>query len=415
MDNVSNHLRLSLMADILALNSQSTHQENDNILNKLLTCVRSHLNMEVAFISEIKDGFRIFRYVDCEKNFQPITIDGFDKLKNSYCQRVLDGRLPELILNAIDHTSALELPATNNLPIGAHVSVPLVFSDESVYGTFCCFSRKPNYQLNARDLETVRFLSYCAALVLEKNVKHANDFDCRKNQINAILATLDFYPVFQPIYSLTDHKRVGFEALTRFNNFKFSSPDLWFSQAKNVGLLSQLETAAIEKSLLNFGDSEVFAKRDKSEYLSLNLSPSTLLENQNQFDYLLNSNHNVVIELTEHDVIEDYLEINSILKPLRDRGVKLAIDDVGSGYASLKHILKLKPDIIKIDREIIRSIHENRDAQLLTQSLVEFSHAMDYQVIAEGIETQEELSMLKTLNVHRGQGFFLGMPLKEIA
>ena len=115
-----------------------------DVINEILFNTRQMLSMEVAFISEFTDSERIFRFVDADESFCPISVNGGGPLDESYCQKVVDGVLPELICNAQQNAIALTMEATTALPVGAHVSVPVIFSNGHIYGTFCCFSRQPN-------------------------------------------------------------------------------------------------------------------------------------------------------------------------------------------------------------------------------------------------------------------------------
>ncbi len=118
----------------------------------------------------------------------------------------------------------------------------------------------------------------------------------------------------------------------------------------------------------------------------------------------------LVLEVTEHSTIEDYAEIASVLAPLRKRGLRLAVDDAGAGYASFRHILQLKPDIIKLDRSLISGLNENQDQLALAAALVSFAEKTGIKVVAEGVETPEELKALQALNVNKAQGYLLGRP-----
>jgi hypothetical protein len=149
--------------------------ENANLslsemLVETLHAVRTHLGMDVAFISEFRGESRIFRYLD--GNFVPLQLEvgAGDPLDESYCQRVLDGRLPELIQDAASLPEAQAMPATKAWPVGAHLSVPLRFSDGRLYGTFCCFSTTPDKSLDERDLKTLRLFADFAGRLLERPI-----------------------------------------------------------------------------------------------------------------------------------------------------------------------------------------------------------------------------------------------------
>jgi len=129
------------------------------LLIQCLRRIRLHLGMELAFIAEFTEGRRVFRYVDSGASDLKILVGDSDPLEESYCMRVVDGRLPELMTDAGRNAEALTLAATRALPVGAHASVPIRLGDGRVFGTLCCFSRQPDETLQDRDLDTMRVLA----------------------------------------------------------------------------------------------------------------------------------------------------------------------------------------------------------------------------------------------------------------
>ena len=137
-----------------------------------LRAIRTHLGMDVAFVSEFTEGQRIFRHVDASADDSPVREGEGHPLEESYCQRVVDGRLPELITDACALPAALELPITTALPLGAHLSVPIRLKDGRVYGTFCCFSYTPDHSLNERDIAMMRVFADLTADQLDRELEH---------------------------------------------------------------------------------------------------------------------------------------------------------------------------------------------------------------------------------------------------
>jgi EAL domain-containing protein (putative c-di-GMP-specific phosphodiesterase class I) len=119
----------------------------------------------------------------------------------------------------------------------------------------------------------------------------------------------------------------------------------------------------------------------------------------------------IVLEITEHADVGDYDALLAALGPLRARGVRLAVDDAGAGYSSLRHILHLQPDLIKLDMSLTRNICLDPARKALASALVSFAREMGSQIIAEGVETEAELSTLKEIGVERAQGYLLARPL----
>ena len=213
-----------------------------------------------------------------------------------------------------------------------------------------------------------------------------------------------FKMVFQPIFSLSGPV-VGAEALARFKGPPKRSPDLWFAEAETIGLRRELELATMNAAL------SVLERLPGELYLSLNASPKTLLSAG--FRRLLVENSDptrIVIEVTEHAPIDDYDLLNVAFERVRELGVRLAVDDAGAGFASLRHILRLAPDFIKLDRTLVDGIERNRSQQALAAGLISFAERIDATIIAEGIEQEAEVDMLTSLGVTHGQGFFLGRP-----
>jgi EAL domain-containing protein (putative c-di-GMP-specific phosphodiesterase class I) len=209
--------------------------------------------------------------------------------------------------------------------------------------------------------------------------------------------------VFQPVFDLERDAIVSFEALARFGSEPERPPSVWFSEAADLGLGVELELAALEAALRRLDD------LPDDVDLAVNASPATVLSPR-FVELLQGVAPRIVIEITEHVQVHDYDELVEALAPLRALGARVAIDDVGAGFASLRHILLLRPDIVKLDVSLTHDIATDPARAGLASSLVEFARTIESQVTAEGIETREELDLLRNLGVAYGQGYFLGRP-----
>lgn len=209
--------------------------------------------------------------------------------------------------------------------------------------------------------------------------------------------------VFQPIVQLAARHPVGMEALARFPAPP-PRPDLWFQEAEEAGLREELEVAALRSAMRQLPELPPDA------YLSVNLSPETAMSDPGQRALREAPQERLVIEITEHARVDDYDALGAALGPLRSRGTRLAVDDAGAGFASLSHILRLGPDIIKLDITLTRNIDRDGARRALASGLIAFAAEIGAAIVAEGIETAEELDCLRTLGVELGQGFFLGRP-----
>jgi EAL domain-containing protein (putative c-di-GMP-specific phosphodiesterase class I)/CheY-like chemotaxis protein len=224
----------------------------------------------------------------------------------------------------------------------------------------------------------------------------------RAERIERIIDERDFQILFQPVVDLHSGRMVGVEALARFLAEPYRTPDLWFKDAWNLGLGLDLELAAVLMAL----DS---AQRLPDVIVALNVSPLAVRSSRLR-DALLQSDRSLVIELTEHAVVEDYDVLIDALAPLRQHGIRVAVDDAGAGYASLRHVLHVKPDFIKLDISLISNIGEDRNKRSLAESICSFARESGVKLIAEGIETQTELECVTALGVDFGQGFLLAKP-----
>jgi EAL domain-containing protein (putative c-di-GMP-specific phosphodiesterase class I)/CheY-like chemotaxis protein len=208
----------------------------------------------------------------------------------------------------------------------------------------------------------------------------------------------------QPICSLSDGVVVGVEALSRFGPEPHVPPDHWFADADQVGRRVTLELLAIDRALA------LMPSLPASIYLAVNASPTTLASERLGTLLQRSDPIRVVVELTENAAIDDYESFGSSLARVRTRGARIAVDDAGAGYASLRHILKLAPDLIKLDRTLIAGIEHDRPTQALAAGLISFANQCGASIVAEGIESQGQLTALRALGVSYGQGYFLSPP-----
>ena len=209
--------------------------------------------------------------------------------------------------------------------------------------------------------------------------------------------------VYQPIVGLFQGEIAGLEALARFRGTpRHRPPQAWFAEAASVGLLAELELAAIELAL---GEID---RVPEGTFLSVNLSPETVCSPE--LPALLGDRaERVVLEMTEGP-LGDEQRVLACLGSLRERGTRLAIDDVGAGYAGLGRVVILSPDFIKLDRSVVAGVATDPSRRSLIQRLMSFSDDVGIAVIAEGVETQADLEELRMLSVPFGQGFHLGRP-----
>jgi EAL domain-containing protein (putative c-di-GMP-specific phosphodiesterase class I)/AmiR/NasT family two-component response regulator len=205
--------------------------------------------------------------------------------------------------------------------------------------------------------------------------------------------------VFQPIVDLDTELVVGFEALARFPSAPERPTETWFTEAAAVGLRQELELAAVEAALAILPEAP-----------GVNAMPDTL-SSAGLAELLASAPADrLVLEITEHAPVRDYEALNAAMQRMRGRGIRLAVDDAGSGFASLRHILQLAPDIIKIDNALTRNVYKDPARRALAAGLISFAAELGATIVAEGIQTRQELETLRELGVRYGQGFYLGRP-----
>lgn len=210
-------------------------------------------------------------------------------------------------------------------------------------------------------------------------------------------------PVFQPIVELATGRVVAFEGLARFPDHQLRPPDLWFAEAWHIGLGAPLELLAVRAAC---GE---LSRIPKDIQLNVNASPPTLASPA-FLESIGPEAHRVTVELTEHmDIAEDE-ELSAALERIQRAGCKTAIDDFGAGFASLRHLLRVSPDWIKLDVSLTERISENPVVHSLAVSLRAFADKIGVQIVAEGIETEADLDAVEEIGIPLAQGFHLGMP-----
>ena len=205
---------------------------------------------------------------------------------------------------------------------------------------------------------------------------------------------------FQPICDLRTGNAVGYEALSRFPS---GSPAAWFKEAHVIGLGELLEITAFDKAVTH--------RVPEWGYVSVNVSPATLVSPAfRQMVGSLREPRCLVLELTEHAAVQDYRQLCAVVGELREHGVKFAVDDAGSGISSFRHILMVAPEIIKLDRSLVTTLDTSAGHRALAQLMAEFCGRMGAELVAEGIERDEERTACLEQGITLGQGYLLGKP-----
>jgi EAL domain-containing protein (putative c-di-GMP-specific phosphodiesterase class I) len=239
----------------------------------------------------------------------------------------------------------------------------------------------------------------------EDEEERARELEERRARVGQALEAGAVRVVFQPVFDLVDGSVLGAECLTRFDVEPRRPPNEWFVEAASVGMASELELASVRAAVGSL------ASLPGRAFLAVNVSPEVACTPA--FAAVLEEGGDltrVVVELTEHAPVFDYEALSASLSGLRSRGLRLAIDDAGAGYANFQHILRLRPDFIKLDLGLTRGIDGDPVRRSLAAALVRFGEEIGALLIAEGVERREELAVLTDLGFAAAQGYLLGRP-----
>jgi len=376
----------------------------DEQIAELLATAKDSLRLSVAFLSRLDGTTQHLEVVEASGPAALLFREGATQVQEtSFCQAILDGDLPPVIPDVTKHPKAMDLPAARMPRIRSYVSVPVTLSDGTLYGTFCAAGLTTDKHLTKRDQALMEVLARAASVILEPELREQGRREEIEGRLLPLMRSGGPVVVLQPIVRLADGGRVGAEALSRFPAEWGLAPDMCFEQAHSIGIGHRLELLALERAadLLD----------EVGGYVAMNVSPTTLLLPQTLALLERVEPGRVLLELSEHDPVEDYDALAYALEPLRAEGMRLAIDDVGAGFSSLRHIVLTKPDVIKLDRSIVDGVTHDEVLSTLVHSLVEFGHAAGAQVVAEGVETAEQAQIMASMNCTWLQGWWCGRPM----
>ena len=229
------------------------------------------------------------------------------------------------------------------------------------------------------------------------------------------------HPVFQPVVSLRDGKTIGYEALSRVTEEGvFDNIEEMFQCAESCGEIWHLEQVCRRAILASVSRQNEYFEKSGAK-LFINVNPKVLYDEKFKAGFTKEYTRRygidadrIVIEVTERQRIEDEVGFVEAVNHYKTQNYQIAIDDMGSGYSGLKRVCMLSPNYIKLDMDLIRDVHKNPTKLALIKGLVDFSVNSGTMLIAEGIETKKELEVLISLGVQYGQGFYLGMPEKNL-
>jgi len=373
------------------------------LVRTLLSLLRTRLGLDTAWLSSFRDGMQTMEVLD--GNVEAVNLSAGDRasLSDSYCVRVIDGRLPAIIPDTAANQTTAALPVTGNWNLGAYVGVPVLSPTGATVGMVCAVSREAKPYLADIDLRVVKQVAELIGTLIESPDRGPDTTAAQRAAIRKVVYQRDFEMVFQPVHDVTSGKVMGVEALARFPRAPFR-PDAFLAQAALLGLGIELETAILARVI-----SKV-PRLPEEAFVAVNISPgAALVAPWNQMLADVDPSR-IVLELTEHDAVLDYGALEEALEPCRSRGVRIAVDDVGAGFSSFSHVLELSPEFVKIDQSITRNIDVDDARRRLAHAIAELAGQMGATVIAEGVEGQGELDAVAAVGISAVQGFYLSRP-----
>lgn len=373
------------------------------LVRTLLSLLRTRLGLDTAWLSSFRDGMQTMEVLDGDAEAVNLSLGDRSSLSDSYCVRVIDGRLPAIIPDTTSNQTTAALPITGEWNLGAYVGVPVLSPTGATVGMVCAVSQEAKPYLADIDLRVVKQVAELIGTLIESPDKGPDTTAAQRAAIRKVVYQRDFEVVFQPVHDVTSGKVMGVEALARFPCAPFR-PDAFLAQAALLGLGIELETAILARvvSMVPQLPDEVF--------VAVNMSPGAALVAPWAQMLADVDPSRIVLELTEHDAVLDYGALEDALEPCRTRGVRIAVDDVGAGFSSFSHVLELSPEFVKIDQSITRHIDVDDARRRLAHAIAELAGQMGATVIAEGVESQGELDTVGAVGIIAAQGFFLSRP-----
>ncbi len=286
-------------------------------------------------------------------------------------------------------------------PLFCTAYAPIQSDDGGTIGVLLAASSAPGDRERVTGwLPLISDFAGLAAALLMPQLRAGRVVADERGRLESIIAERRFASIFQPIVDMGSHEITGYEALTRFGD---ESPSLVFARATAIGLGVELELACLLASF------EAGLDLPTSSWLSLNVSPELFTSGSSLRDLVERSQRNLIFEITEGAPITDYAEMRAAIAKLGP-SVQLAIDDAGAGYASLRHIIELRPSVVKLDIGLIRGVDADPIRQAMIAGIVHFANEIGCMLVGEGVETAEEAQSLIGLGVRMGQGYFFARP-----
>lgn len=372
-------------------------------VQRVLELARRHLDMELAFLAEFSEGRQVYRGLSGDAASFGFALDEGDELSGSYCRLMSEGSIAHAVPDSAADPALRDLELTARAGIRSYVGVPVRLPDGSQYGSLCTVS----HSAQPVDAKDARFLAMLAE-ILGGELHAERERSAERARLEGLVEQQQLDVALQPIVDIATGRMLGAEALARFPA-GFGPPDQVFRAAHEHGVGNLLEWLAAARAV------ELVPLLGPEAYLAVNLSPHVAIELAERALAVADEVplDRLVLEITEHAAVDSYSVLRESLEAVREVGLRLAIDDGGAGYASLHHIVELRPDIIKIDRSLVDGLAGDAVRRSVVRAFVTLAGEVDATVVGEGVEVQADLDTARGLGVDAVQGYLIGRPTTD--
>ncbi|WP_051054240.1 EAL domain-containing protein [Frankia sp. QA3] len=381
--------------------------EPDTTVTELLGILRRHLAMDLAYLARADGEYLVLQVINGDGRRFGLAPGVRVRPNPGLYRSLLAGTLPKVVADTRRDHHMVDVPVMEELGIGCYAATVVTDNDGEVFGVLGCISRDPRPDLRERDS---RFLGLVAAYLSDAVIDLHRIWEARSQVWRSVSQMIDAGGpkiVYQPVIDLATGRIAGVEALSRFpyeHREPPRGPQGWYSDATTVGLSAELELAAIRRAL------QVIPQLPAAVCLAVNASPTTITSGLLDVLHDDETCRRLVVEITEHEYFCDDTKVLCAVRELRARGVRIAVDDIGTGYAGLEQLIELHPDIVKLDYLITHGMDTDPARRTTAAALVMISMEFGGCVIAEGIESPAELHTALDVHIPYGQGYLLGAP-----
>ena len=373
-------------------------------VQRIVDLAHRHLRLDMVLVSEIRGAEVVVRALAGDARSFGVTLGHTVPADTSYAMGLVRGHVPHLVADTEHDPLVAGMAHLRRADARALVGVPLRRSDGSLFGVLCGASHGPDPSLTERD---VRFLAMLAELLAPLLDDWART-DQMRDALIALIENDGARVAYQPVVDLRRRKCLGVEALARFPD-GIGGTEKTFAAANQVGLGLELERLMVR---LAWPVLEQLHRLGETRFLAINLTPGALsalapIATATRDVLPLG---NLVVEMTENAVVDSYDRLRRELQPLRERGLRIGIDDAGAGYASFRHVVELHPEFIKIDRSLIHGVAVDRARQVTVRAFLGVASDLGATLVAEGVECPDDLAALEDLGVPAAQGYLLAPP-----